>query len=249
MAEYLEGKHAIAEAIIAGVPIERFMVAVGVKRDEGLESILEFAASHEISVEQVKRADLDALSTVHGAHQGIMAQVHPYEYGGLSDLIDAAKGLDDALIIVLDHIQDPGNLGAVARSAEVVGAVGMLIPNKRAAQVTPQTHKASAGAVSHVLIAREANLPTCLDRLKEEGFWVIGASEKANENIWEAPLEGRIVLVLGAEGTGLSRLVQESCDALASLPQVGRVGSLNVAQAATAISYEWMRRVWDDDSE
>ncbi|MBQ6587034.1 MAG: 23S rRNA (guanosine(2251)-2'-O)-methyltransferase RlmB [Coriobacteriales bacterium] len=241
MADYLEGRHAVSEAFAAGVPLASIMIAAGLKPDKAIDAIRRKAAGAGVPVREVKRSELDELSA-HGAHQGIMAVAKPYRYASLEDLIKAAAGQKDALIIACDHVTDTGNLGAIARSAEVVGATGLLIPNKRAAAVTAVTYKASAGAISHLPIAREANLATCLERLKKEGFWVMGASEKASQDIWHAPLEGRIVLVMGSEGEGLSRLVQETCDLLVALPQAGCIGSLNVAQATTAIAYEWMRR-------
>ncbi|MCL1880300.1 MAG: 23S rRNA (guanosine(2251)-2'-O)-methyltransferase RlmB [Actinomycetia bacterium] len=165
-----------------------------------------------------------------------------YQYATLQDLVQRAQGKQSALIVALDHITDVGNLGAVIRSAEVVGATGVLIPNRRAAQVNETVYRTSAGAVEHLLVACEANLSAALKRLQDEGFWVAGAWEGADQDVWQAPLEGRIVLVMGAEDTGLARLVRESCDFMLKLPQYGCTQSLNIAQAATAIMYEWRRR-------
>jgi 23S rRNA (guanosine2251-2'-O)-methyltransferase len=173
---------------------------------------------------------------------GFKDEPYHYEYATLSDIIGLARGKDAALIVALDHLTDAGNMGAVLRSAEVVGAIGALIPNKRAAPVNEAVYRTSAGAVEHLKIAREANLASALKRLKDEGFWVAGATEHARQDIWQAPLEGRIVLVLGAEDTGLARLTREICDFEVRLPQRGRTQSLNVAQAGTAIMYEWLRR-------
>jgi 23S rRNA (guanosine2251-2'-O)-methyltransferase len=166
-----------------------------------------------------------------------------YEYSTLFDLIRLSKDKDQALIVALDHITDIGNLGAIVRSAEVVGATGLLIPNKRSAVVNEAVFRTSAGAVEYLPVAREANLVTSLKRLKDEGFWIGAATEQARQDIWQAPLEGRLVLVLGAEDTGISRLVRETCDFEFKLPQRGLTQSLNVAQAATAIMYEWLRRI------
>jgi 23S rRNA (guanosine2251-2'-O)-methyltransferase len=166
-----------------------------------------------------------------------------YAYTTLFDLIKASKGKKDALIVALDHITDAGNMGAIIRSAEVIGATGLLIPSKRAAPVNDGVYRASAGAVDYLKVAREANLVSALKRLKDEAFWVCGATEYARDDIWHAPLEGRIVLVMGAEDTGLSRLVRETCDFEVKLPVRGVTPSLNVAQAFTAIAYEWLRRV------
>ena len=147
-----------------------------------------------------------------------------------------------ALVLVLDHVTDAGNFGAIVRSAEVVGAAGVVIANKRAAEVTVATYKTSAGAVMHLPIAQVPNIARALEDLKEAGFWACGASEHAEQVCWDAPLEGRVALVMGSEGEGISRLVLQTCDFLTKLPQRGETESLNVAQAATALSFEWMRR-------
>lgn len=206
-----------------------------------IAQIREAAAEAGVPVRVASRATLDRLSD-HGAHQGVLAEARPYRYASLDTIIDSARGRQDALVVVCDHINDAGNLGAIVRSAEVVGAAGMVIPNRRAAQVTAATYKASAGAVAFLPIACEANIAMTLDRLKAEGFWVAGASEHAEGDVWDAPLAGRIALVLGSEGEGLSKLVQDRCDFLVALPQHGHIESLNVAQAATALMYEWLRR-------
>lgn len=241
MNDYLEGKHAVSEALAAGIPLVSLLLAEGLKDDRAVSSLVKTARAQGVRMRTVSRAELDRLSD-HGAHQGVMAQVRAFPYVHVDDLLTAAEGRSSALIIACDHVLDPGNLGAIARSAEVVGSCGLLIPNKRAAQVTAVAYKSSAGALMRLPVAREANLVASLKRCKEEGFWVMGASEKATADIWEAPLEGRIVLVMGSEGDGLARLVAETCDMLVALPQVGHTESLNVAQATTAIAYEWLRR-------
>ena len=227
--EHLEGRHALAEALDAGVPVQLVYASDSALRDKRISKLLATAK------------ELDTRSS-HGAHQGIVAQVEPYEYVGLRQLIDQAADAEDALIIACDHITDAGNFGAIVRTADVVGATGVLIPNRRCARVTTATYKTSAGAVAHMPIAQEANLVKSLERLKDEGFWIIGASEHARTLLWDAPLSGRIVLVMGSEDAGLARLTRETCDMLVCLPQAGHVESLNVAQATTALAYEWMRQ-------
>ncbi len=246
MAEYVEGKRPVLEALKAHVPVNCLYVADGLKGDKAVQDIVRRCHNMGVSVKQVKRHDLDKRSE-RGSHQGIMLETRPYQYVRAQDLIDAAQKRADehdgaALLIVLDHITDAGNLGAIARSAEIVGASGILIPNKRSARVTAATYKSSAGAISHIKVAQVGNIAQTIERLKQENFWVAGASEQATDCIWDAPLSGRIALVMGSEGEGLSRLTQERCDFLVSLPQEGSVGSLNVAQAATACMYEWMRQ-------
>ena len=246
MAEYIEGKRPVLEALKVGVPAKCLYVADGLKGDKVVDDVVRRAHKAKISVKQVKRPELDKRSE-RGSHQGLMLETLSYQYSNVNEIVIAANKHDEAhdgkaLIIILDHITDAGNLGAIARSAEVVGASGILIPNKRSARVTAATYKSSAGAVSHIKIAQVGNISQVIESLKKENFWVAGASEKAKQCIWDAPMAGRLALVMGNEGEGLARLTQEHCDFLVSLPQAGEVGSLNVAQAATACMYEWLRQ-------
>lgn len=234
---WIEGRRACAEALETGVPLRRALVASG---DETLASLVARLQAAGVEVQGVPRDRLDAMSS-HGAHQGILCQTAPYRYAGLEDVI-ARAGEGDALVVVLDHVTDEGNFGAIVRSAEVVGAAGVVIAKARAAGVGVGAYKTSAGAVLHLPIAQVPNLATALDRLKEAGFWATAATEHADQDVWQAPLEGRIALVMGSEGSGVSRLVREHCDFECRLPQRGRVESLNVAQATTVLCYEWLRR-------
>ncbi len=239
--EYLEGRHALEEALYSGAPLKVVYASDAAQKDKRVARTLEKAAERGVRVKSASIQQLDQISS-HGAHQGIVAEVKPFKYANLGNLIEMAAGKTDALVLACDHITDAGNFGAMIRSAEVVGASGVLIPNRRSARVTTATYKTSAGAVSHVPIAMEANLAKSLNRLKDEGFWVVGASEHAEQVAWDAPLSGRIVLVMGSEGKGLARLTLDTCDLLTKLPQAGKIESLNVAQATTALCYEWMRQ-------
>lgn len=147
-----------------------------------------------------------------------------------------------SLVVLLDHVVDEGNFGAIVRSAEVVGASCVIIANARCATVGVGAYKTSAGAVLHMPIVQVVNLARAIDELKEHGFWVIGASEHAQQTVWDAPFSGNVCLVMGSEETGISSLVQKKCDFICKLPQRGRIESLNVAQAATVMCYEWMRQ-------
>ncbi len=189
----------------------------------------------------VPRRELDRVSE-RGAHQGVVAEAAPFRFTPLADVLAAVQGVDRALVIALDHVTDPGNLGAVARTAEVVGAACVLVQKRRSAAVTAAAWKSAAGALAHVPLVQEANLVRSLRTAEGRGFWVAGASEHAEKTLWESPLEGRLALVMGSEGEGLARLTVTACDFLVRLPQVGKIGSLNVAQATTALCYEWMRR-------
>jgi len=171
-------------------------------------------------------------------HQGVVAEVDPYPYADAAAML--AK--PDALIVVLDRIQDPQNLGAMARSAEAAGATGLVIQSRRSASVTAAAAKASAGAVEHLPIARVPNLADFLGRAKDEGAWVYGAEANAESPYTQADLTGKVVLVMGSEGKGLRRLVAERCDLVVSIPVRGRVASLNVAAAAAVVLFEAVRQ-------
>jgi 23S rRNA (guanosine2251-2'-O)-methyltransferase len=171
-------------------------------------------------------------------HQGVVAEVDPYPYADPSGLLDAK----DALVVVLDQVQDPHNLGAVCRAAEVAGAAGVVIPERRAAAVTAAACKASAGAVEHLSVGRVRNVADWLGEAKESGAWVYGAAAEADRRYTEVDWSGRVVLVLGSEGSGLRPRVADGCDELISIPVSGRVGSLNASVAAAVIVFEARRQ-------
>ena len=170
-------------------------------------------------------------------HQGVVAEVDPYPYADPSRLLDE----EDALVVALDQVQDPHNLGAVCRAAEVAGASGVVIPERRAAEVTAATAKASAGAIEHLAIARVRNLADWLAGAKESGAWIYGADENAKTAYTEVDWRGRAVLVMGSEGKGLRPRVASGCDELVSIPIRGQVDSLNVSVAAAVILFEAQR--------
>ena len=239
----IEGRRAVVEALDAHVPILRAYVSQSATaRDATLDVLVGRLEGEGVRVEEVPRERLDAISS-HGAHQGIVAETRPFVYAELEDIISRAGAPDDdALVIVLDHVTDEGNFGAIVRSAEVVGASGIVVPKARSAKVGVGAFKTSAGAVLHLPIAQVPNLATALGRLKKAGFWVGGATEHAEQLAWDAPMAGRVALVMGSEGEGISRLVLERCDFTCKLPQRGVIESLNVAQATTVLAYEWLRR-------
>jgi 23S rRNA (guanosine2251-2'-O)-methyltransferase len=171
-------------------------------------------------------------------HQGVVAEVDPYPYG---DPVGLLMG-EGALLIALDQVQDPRNLGAVCRSAEFAGAAGVIVPERRAASVTAVTCKTSAGAVEHLEVAHVRNLADWLAEAKQAGFWIWGADADAKQAPWSTDLTGPTVLVLGGEGKGLRPRVAAACDALIALPQKGQIESLNVSAAATALMFEALRQ-------
>ena len=249
MADFIEGKRPVVEALRTHVPLKYILMADNLSAGDGIvRDIQRKAKNLDVPIKKVSKKKLDEISE-RGSHQGVMAEAAPFGYVNVTTILEAAEKSaaehnGRALIVVLDHITDAGNLGAIARSAESVGAAGIVIPNKRAARVAAATYKSSAGAISHIPVTQVANITSTLDRLKEAGFWVAAATEHASDYIWSANLKGKIVLVMGNEGEGVSRLVLESCDFGVKLPQVGEISSLNVAQASTACMYEWLRQNW-----
>jgi 23S rRNA (guanosine2251-2'-O)-methyltransferase len=171
-------------------------------------------------------------------HQGVVAEVDPYRYAAAESLLESKHGL----LVALDQVQDPRNLGAICRSAEFAGAAGVVLPERRSAEVTATVCKASAGAVEHLPVARVRNLADWLAEAKAAGFWIWGADADASSPPWDVDLSGPTVLVLGGEGKGIRPRVAGACDGLVALPAAGRVGSLNVSAAATALLFEAVRQ-------
>lgn len=239
--DLIEGRRAVEEALGAGVPLKSALVQIqSLDADPALEHLAQRLDAAGVSVERVPRNRLDQLSS-HGAHQGVIVRAKPFQYAELGDVI-AAAGKGNALVLVLDHVTDEGNFGAIVRTAEVVGAAGVVIAKARSASVGVGAYKTSAGAVLHIPIAQVSNLARAIEELKAAGFWSCASTEHAKDDVWSAPLAGRVALVMGSEGEGISRLVLEKCDFACKLPQRGRVESLNVAQACTVMCYEWLRR-------
>ena len=195
------------------------------------------AAVRGIPVKRVPRDRVEELARG-GVHQGMVARVGPYPYSGLEEILAAP----DPLVVVLDRVTDPRNLGAVLRAADGAGVTGVVVPKDRAAGVTPAAVKASAGASEHVPVARETNLRRALEKMKEAGIWVYGAEDGAASAYTKLDLSGSIAFVLGSEGRGLRRLVREGCDGAVSIPMRGAVSSLNVSVAAAVLLFEARRQ-------
>jgi 23S rRNA (guanosine2251-2'-O)-methyltransferase len=242
VSSHIEGRNPVAEALRAGVPVSRVLIARGAKPDPVLDEIRSLAGAADAEVREVERHELDKMSS-RGAHQGVVATALDFAYTPIESVLTRIADAASALIVVLDHVTDPGNLGAIIRSTEVAGGSAVVIPAQRAASVGPVVHKASAGATAYLPVVQVPNIARTLETLKGAGFWALGADGAAELDLWSAPLDGRIALVLGSEGSGLSRLVRESCDVLVSIPVKGRVDSLNVAQAVSVLAYEWARRL------
>ena len=234
----LAGRNPIREALKAGRPVEKLLVANGDLSGAGRE-IINLAKDAGVVVQQVDRVRLDA---IYPAHQGMLAYVAAVPYTPLEDIVSAAKEKgEDPFLVVLDGITDPHNLGAIIRSAECAGAHGVVIPERRAAGLSPAAAKAAAGALNHMPVARVKNLNRALEELKAQGIWVIG-TEMHGEDAFSCDLTGPVAIVIGSEGDGMSRLALEKCDRTVSLPVKGHIDSLNASVAAGILMYEIVRQ-------
>lgn len=240
--DWVIGRNPVLEALQAGLPVRRAYVADGVERDDRLRDILRYAADHGIALLQATRSELDRLT--HGAaHQGVALQLPPYEYLHPDDLLAQARDAPDpALVVACDSITDPRNLGAIIRSAGAFGAAGVIIPERRSAQMTAAAWKTSAGAAARVPVARATNLNRTLRQFADAGFVVAGLAGEAELDVAGIPgVDGPVLLVVGSEGEGLARLVRENCDVLVSIPISSEVESLNASVAASIALYEVTR--------
>ena len=240
MAEVIGGINPVLEALKArGEAFQRLYLAKG-RGGNVVQELTELAGLHMVRVERVDRSRLDHLYGASG-HQGVVAVVGAYGYFSLEDILEKCPD-SPALILVLDGIQDPMNLGSLIRSADGAGACGVIVPRERAAPLTPSAIKASAGAVEHMPVSRVVNLARTLDRLKEEGFWIVGTEADCPDNLYEAKLPERLALVIGGEGRGVRRLVKEKCDLLVHIPLRGRISSLNASIAGALAMFEYVRQ-------
>ena len=233
------GRRPALEAVRSGRAIE-VMIAEGARSTPALREVVEAAGASGVPVATVPGERIESLSDG-TLHQGVAARVSAAPGLGEADLSTRSWG-PDAVVVVVDGVTDPQNLGAVSRTAEAAGAEALVVPRRRAAHLGRAAFKASAGALMHLRVAEVANLPRALKRLKEAGFWVVGLDASASGTVFEQPPPGRLALVLGAEGEGLSRLVREGCDELLAIPLRGKVGSLNVSVAAGVALFSYAVR-------
>jgi 23S rRNA (guanosine2251-2'-O)-methyltransferase len=238
-AEWIIGRNPVVEALREGVPANAVYVAEGAERDGRLREAFQLAAELGIGLLEVTKTELDRLTGFNG-HQGLAARVPAYEYAHPADLLDrAAEASQDALIVVLDRVTDPRNLGAVVRSAAAFGAHGVVIPERRAAGMTAAAWKTSAGAAARIPVAQAVNVTRVLKEYQDAGCQVIGldmGGDLALTDVAEVA-DGPLVIVVGAEGGGLSRLVAETCDRIVSIPMANAVESLNAGVAASVTLY------------
>ena len=237
----IEGRNAVTEALRSGTPIDKIFLARG-DTDAALAHIAAAARDKGIVVVVADRRKLDNMSVTH-AHQGVVAQAAVREYVDVDDILQIARDKGEKpLLVVCDELSDPHNLGAVLRTAECAGAHGVIIPKRRSAGLTAIVAKTSAGAVSYVPVARVSNLTACLKELKDQGVWIFGATADGDVPLYQADLKGSAAIVIGNEGSGMSRLVEESCDFRVSIPMKGRLNSLNASASAAILLYEAVRQ-------
>jgi 23S rRNA (guanosine2251-2'-O)-methyltransferase len=235
---WMTGFHAIEEALAAGRPLDRILIARG-RHGERIEAIVRLAKSKGVAVRFEDRQQLDRLAGTR-EHQGIAALAAAKPAVELEDLLQRNTG--QGLIVLLDGIEDPHNLGAIVRTSLAAGASGVVIPERRAAGLTDTVERASAGALAHLPVARVTNLVRAMEEMKEKGYWLVGLDERAEKSYTEVDLTGSTGIVLGSEGEGLHELTRKRCDFLVSIPTKGPVRSLNVSVAAGVILFEVVRQ-------
>ena len=239
--EYVAGKHPVLEALRAGRSINKIFVSAQAQRSL-VQPILEEAKARGIVVQQADKSKLDRL-VPDVPHQGVVAQAAAVAYADVDELLArAAERGEPPLLVLLDEIEDPHNLGSILRTADCTGVHGVIVPKRRSAGLTAVVSKTSAGAVEYVPVARVANLVQTMEKLKEAGLWIAGADVGAKESFYETNLSGPLAIVIGNEGQGLSRLVKERCDFILSLPMAGKINSLNASVATGVILYEVVRQ-------
>ena len=236
----IEGRNAVIEALRAGTTIDKIFIQKG-ETDKTLGHIASTARAAGVVVVDADKRKLDFMSRTH-AHQGVIALASVREYVSVEDILNIAreKG-ENPLIVVCDEISDPHNLGAIIRTAECVGAHGVIIPKRRSAGLTAVVDKASAGALEHMAIARVPNLVAAIETLKKNGLWIYGTAADGSNELWKTDLTGPACIVIGSEGSGISRLVREKCDFLV-IPLHGQISSLNASAAAAVLLYEALRQ-------
>ena len=236
----VEGRNAVIEAFRSGKPVDKLFVLDGCQ-DGPVRTIIREAKKHDTIINFVTRERLDQISETK-KHQGVIAYAAAYEYSEVEDMLELAKKKgEDPFLILLDNIEDPHNLGAIIRTANLAGAHGVIIPKRRAVGLTATVAKTSAGALNYTPVAKVTNLAKTMEELKEKGLWFVCA-DMGGESMYRLNLTGPIGMVIGNEGDGVSRLVKEKCDFIASIPMKGDIDSLNASAAAGVLAYEIVRQ-------
>lgn len=236
----IEGRNAVLEAFRAGKTIDKLFVLDGCQ-DGPVHTILREAKKTDCIVNFVKKERLDQMSET-GKHQGVIAYAAAYEYGTVEEMLERAKEKNEQpFLILLDNIEDPHNLGSIIRTANQVGAHGVIIPKRRAVGLTATVAKASAGAINYTPVAKVTNLVKTMDELKKQGMWFV-CGDMGGDSMYSLDLTGPMGVVIGNEGEGVSRLVKENCDFVATIPMFGDIDSLNASVAMGVLSYEIVRQ-------
>jgi len=238
---FIIGKNPVFEAVQSERSINKVYIAEGLQKGS-IQKLLALTKEKRIITQFVPRQKLDQMAEGQ-VHQGIIASVAAYDYEELDNMIERLKKKDQLpFLVILDEIEDPHNLGSILRTADVVGVDGIIIPKRRSVGLTSTVAKTSAGAIEHVPVARVTNIAQTLERLKEEGYWIIGTDASANQSFTEIDYNMAVGIVIGSEGKGISRLVREKCDFVTKLPMRGHVNSLNASVAAAIMMYEVYRQ-------
>lgn len=240
MSEQIEGRNAVLEAFRSGKCVDKLFILDGCQ-DGPVRTIAREARKTDTIINYVSKERLDQLSETH-AHQGVIAQVAAYDYSTVDEILARAEEKGEApFLIILDNVEDPHNLGAIIRTANLAGAHGVIIPKRRAVGLTSTVAKTSAGAINYTPVAKVTNIVRTIEELKEKGIWFVCA-DMGGENMYDLDLTGPMGLVIGNEGEGVSRLVREACDFTASIPMKGDIDSLNASVAAGVLAYEIVRQ-------
>ena len=236
----IEGRNAVIEAFRAGKTVDKLFVLEHCK-EGSMNTILREAKKRDTVIQYVKKERLEQMSET-GKHQGVIAYIAAYEYASVEDILKKAeeKG-EPPFVVILDDIEDPHNLGAIIRTANLAGAHGVIIPKHRAAGLTATAVKASAGAINHTPVVKVTNIAKTIEDLKDKGLWFVCA-DMGGTTMYDLDLKGALGLVIGNEGKGVSRLVKEKCDFVASIPMFGDIDSLNASVAAGVMAYEIVRQ-------
>jgi 23S rRNA (guanosine2251-2'-O)-methyltransferase len=237
----IEGRNPVIEALRSDAEIDTILINKDAAQGS-LNKIFELAKKKNILIKNVDRALLDRLSE-NKKHQGVIAEAMEYKYKDIDDIFNYAEEKNEKpFIVILDEITDVHNLGSIIRSAECLGAHGVIIPKRRAAQINSVVAKSSAGAIEYLPVCRVTNISDTLETLKEKGLWIYGADMEGEKYIYEENFDVPVGLVIGSEGSGLGRLVKEKCDILIKIPMKGNINSLNASNAASIIIYEIMKQ-------
>lgn len=237
----IEGRNPVIEILKSGRDVDKILVAKG-NKEGSIHKIIAMAKDKKIPVQEVDRRKLDQMAESDN-HQGVMAYVAAYEYGDLNHILDGleAKG-ENPFLIICDEINDPHNLGSILRTANATGAHAVIIPKRRSVGLTAVVAKTSAGALEYTPVCKVTNLSKTMNDLKERGIWIVGADMAGENYHFEQDMLGKLAIVVGSEGKGMSRLVKENCDFLVRIPMLGDVTSLNASVAASILMYEAVRQ-------